>query len=84
MSVPNCYDHYYLSGAKLTYLATSKLSLQLCLFNSYNDYIDDNKNKALDLSASYNLNDNSSFTYNFLTCDETPDNVKNKTPTLLH
>lgn len=78
MSIPNFYDPYFLSGAKLTYLATSKLSLQACIFNGYNEYIDNNKNKALDFSASYNLNDNISFTYNFLTCDETPDAVKTK------
>lgn len=78
MSVPNFYDPYYLSGAKLTYLATAKLSLQACIFNGYNEYIDNNKNKALDFSANYNLNEHISFTYNFLTCDETPDHVKVK------
>ena len=78
MSIPNFYDPYFLSGAKLTFLATSKLSLQACIFNGYNEYIDNNKNKALDFSASYNVNENISFTYNFLTCDETPDAVKTK------
>jgi len=78
MSIMNFYDPYFLSGAKLTYLATSKLSLQACIFNGYNEYVDNNKNKALDFSASYNLNDNISFTYNFLTCDETPNDVATK------
>ena len=78
MSIPNFYDPYYLSGAKLTYIVNSKLNLQACIFNGYNEYIDDNKNKALDFSANYNLNDHVSFTYNFLTCDETPDNIKSK------
>jgi len=78
MSIPNFYDPYFLSGAKLTYLATSKLSLQACIFNGYNEYVDNNRNKAMDFSASYNPNDNLSFTYNFLTCDETPDEVKTK------
>ena len=78
MSIPNFYDPYFLSGAKLTFLATSKLNLQACVFNGYNEYLDNNKNKALDFSANYNLNDNISFTYNFLTCDETPDAVKTK------
>lgn len=78
MSIPNFYDPYYLSGAKLTYMPTAKLNLQACIFNGYNEYIDNNKNKALDFSANYNLNDHISFTYNFLTCDETPDNIKTK------
>lgn len=78
MSIPNFYDPYYLSGAKLTYLPNAKLTLQACIFNGYNEYIDNNKNKALDFSANYNLNEHISFTYNFLTCDETPDKVKTK------
>jgi hypothetical protein len=78
MSIPDFYDPYFLSGAKLTYHPTSKLSLQLCIFNGYNEYIDNNKNKAFDFSANYNLNDHISLTYNFLTCDETPDEVKPK------
>ncbi len=78
MSIPDFYAPYYLSGAKLTFLATKKLSLQASIFNGYNEYIDNNKNKALGLSANYNLNNHISFTYNFLTCDETPDNVKIK------
>ena len=78
MSIPNFYDPYFLSGAKLTFLATPKLNLQVCMFNGYNEYIDNNKNKALDFSMNYNPNKRLSFTYNFLTCDETPDNVKTK------
>jgi hypothetical protein len=78
MSIPDFYDPYFLSGAKLTFLATSKLSLQACIFNGYNEYVDNNKNKALDFSANYSPNDHISITYNFLTCDETPDAVKTK------
>ncbi|MEI6020197.1 MAG: outer membrane beta-barrel protein [Bacteroidota bacterium] len=78
MSIPNFYDPYYLSGAKLTYMPTAKLNLQACIFNGYNEYIDNNRNKALDFSANYNPNNHISFTYNFLTCDETPDNIKTK------
>lgn len=84
MSVPDFYDPYYLSGAKLTYLANSKLSLQVSIFNGYNEYIDNNRNKALGFSANYNANDHVSFTYNFLTCDETPDAVKTKHQRFYH
>lgn len=76
MSIPDFYDPYYLSGAKLTYYLNSKLSLQACIFNGYNEYIDNNKNKALDFTASYAPNDHWAMTYNFLTCDETPDPIK--------
>jgi hypothetical protein len=78
MAIPDFYDPYFLSGAKLTFQASSRLFLQVNIFNGYNEYIDNNKNKALGFSTVYNLNDNISFTYNFLTCDETPDNIKTK------
>lgn len=78
MSIPNLFDPYYFSGIKLTYVANSKLNLQVCVFNGYNEYIEDNRNKAFDFSLNYNPTDNISFTYNFLTCDETLDNVKTK------
>lgn len=78
MSIPNFYDPYYLSGVKLTYLVNSKWSIQAAFYNGYNEYIDNNKNKAFDISTKYKVNDYLSFNYNFLTCDETPDNVKTK------
>jgi hypothetical protein len=76
MSIPDFYDPYFLSGAKLTYYATPRLSLQVCTFNGYNEYIDNNKNKAFDFSANYNINNNISLTYNFFTCDETPQAIR--------
>ncbi|MBA3662864.1 MAG: porin [Bacteroidetes bacterium] len=78
MSILNFYDPYFLSGVKLTYLVTSRWSVQLAAFNGYNEYVDNNKNKAFDFSTKYKVNNNISFTYNFLTCDETPDYVKTK------
>lgn len=78
MSIPDFYDPYFLSGAKLTYYASKKVSLQACIFNGYNEYIDNNKNKALDFTANYSPSDNLSFTYNFLTCDDTPDSIPTK------
>lgn len=84
MSVVNYYEPYFLSGAKLTYQVNSKLSLQLNAFNGYNEYIDDNRNKAFGVSALYDLNKNISFTYNLLTCDETPDNVQTKHQRFFH
>jgi hypothetical protein len=74
MAILTFYEPYYLSGAKLTYELSSKFLVQLNAFNGYNEYIDNNKNKALGFSAVYNPIENLSITYNFLTCDETPDN----------
>lgn len=73
MSIPNYYDPYFLSGAKLTWMATSKLTLQASIFNGYNEYLDNNRNKAVGFTAVYNANNNLSLTYNLLTCDESPD-----------
>ena len=73
MSVVNYFEPYFFSGAKLTYQVSSKLSLQVNAFNGYNEYIENNKNKALGFSALYDVNENISLTYNLLTCDETPD-----------
>jgi hypothetical protein len=78
MAVLTYYEPYYLSGAKLTYEVNSKLSVQVSVFDGYNTYLETNKNKAIGFSALYELNDNVSITYNLLTCDETPDNVKTK------
>jgi hypothetical protein len=76
MSIVNYHEPYYFSGAKLTFYATSKLSLQANVFNGYSDYSDQNKNKIFNFSTVYNLNDNISFTYNFLTSDESPTSEK--------
>jgi hypothetical protein len=84
ISVVNYYDPYFLSGAKLTYQVNQKLSLQVNVFNGYNEYIENNKNKAIGFSALYDLNKNISFTYNFLSCDETPDNIKTKHQRFYH
>jgi hypothetical protein len=78
MSMVNFYEPYFLSGAKLTYYASSKLSLQVNVFNGYNEYLDNNKNKAFGFSAAYAVNQNLSINYNVLTCDETPDATPTK------
>ncbi|MGZ4036583.1 MAG: outer membrane beta-barrel protein, partial [Bacteroidia bacterium] len=84
MAVTTFYDPYYLSGAKLSYELSPKLVIQLNAFNGYNTYIDNNKNKALGFSAMYDPNDNISVTYNFMTCDETPDNTGTKHQRFVH
>lgn len=78
MAILSFYEPYYLSGAKLTFEANSKLILQLNAFNGYNEYIDNNKDKMIGFSAVYRPIKNLAFTYNALTCDETPDNAPTK------
>lgn len=78
MAILTYYEPYYLSGAKLTYEINSKLSVQVNVFDGYNEYLENNKNKAVGFSTLYEANDNVSVTYNFLTCDETPDKVSTK------
>jgi hypothetical protein len=76
MSIPNVFDPYFFSGAKLTYVAARKLTLQAGVFNGYNEYLDNNSDKAVTVSANYNVTRELSLTYNFLTCDETPDRIR--------
>jgi hypothetical protein len=73
MAVLSFYEPYYLSGAKLTYDVNSKLQFMIGAFNGYNEYIDNNKDKMFGFTTVYKPTDHLSLTYNFLTCDESPD-----------
>ncbi|MBK7668155.1 MAG: porin [Sphingobacteriaceae bacterium] len=74
-SLVNNYEPYYFSGAKLTYVLNSKLSLQVNAFNSFNTITETNKDKLFGFSAVYDRNEKISITYNFLTGDESADTV---------
>lgn len=74
-SLVNNYEPYYFAGAKLTYVVSPKLSLQLNAFNSFNTITETNKDKLFGFSTTYDPNDRISVTYNFLTGDESPDTV---------
>jgi hypothetical protein len=78
MSLVNNYEPYFFAGAKLTYAITQKLSIQLNTFNSFNSFIDNNKDKLVGLSAVYDPTENITITYNFLTGDESPDSSRTK------
>lgn len=77
-SLVNNYEPYYFTGAKLTYVLSSKLSLQINAFNSFNTLTETNKDKLFGFSAMYDPSEKLSLTYNFLTGDETPDSVARK------
>ncbi len=74
-SLVNNYEPYYFSGAKLTYVLNSKLSLQVNAFNSFNTITETNKDKLFGFSAVYDPNEKMSITYNFLTGDESADSA---------
>lgn len=78
MTLANVYEPYFFSGAKLTYLINSKLSIQLNSFNSFNSIVETNKNKLIGSSVVFAPNNNLSVTYNFITGDDTADSMKLK------
>lgn len=78
MAVVTVYEPYFLSGAKLTYEVNPKLTIQINAFDGFNEYIENNKNKAIGFAALYEPNSHISVTYNFITSDETSDPVKIK------
>ena len=77
-SLVNNYEPYYFSGAKLTYVLNSRLSLQINSFNSFNTITESNGDKLLGFSAVYDPNEKVSVTYNFLTGDEGADSAIRK------
>lgn len=64
------FEPYFLSGAKLTYKVNDVLALQANVFNSFNTFIETNKNLAAGLSAVVTPNDNLTVTINTTTSDE--------------
>jgi hypothetical protein len=79
-SVISYFEPYYLSGAKLSYEFNSKLTLQANIFNGFNNFIEDNSNKALGLSMVYQANKHLTITVSHLLSEETPGKIKgNKT-----
>lgn len=72
MSLANNYEPYYFAGAKLTYLISDKVAVQLNSFNSFASYVETNKNTLVGLSLVIDPNENTSITYNFITGDDSP------------
>jgi hypothetical protein len=64
------FEPYFLSGAKLTWQQSDRLTIQLNVFNSFNQFVETNKNKAVGLSVAYAPSANTSLTFSSLMCDE--------------
>lgn len=69
------FEPYFLSGAKLTWQHSEKWTLQMNVFNGFNNYIETNSNKAFGFSAAYTPNKKWSGTFSTLFCDESPNGI---------
>ena len=72
-SIVNCFEPYFLSGLKLTWQQSSKFLFQLHAFNSFNQFIETNKNKALGFSLVYSPTSKITATLSSIVSDESPD-----------
>jgi len=64
------FEPYFMSGAKLTWQQSSKLTLQLNAFNSFNQFVETNRNKAVGISIGYNPSQQTSISFSSLASDE--------------
>lgn len=67
------FEPYFMSGAKLTWVQSSKWSFQLNAFNGFNSFVENNANKAIGASISFTPTEKFSSTISTLVCDESPD-----------
>jgi hypothetical protein len=66
------FEPYFLSGAKITWALSKKITFQANVFNSFNQFIETNKNKVVGFSASYSPSKKLNLSLNTLFCDESP------------
>lgn len=63
------YEPYFLSGAKLSFLASPKLTAQIQVFNGFSGFVTQNQRKAIGASALYEASSAFSLTSNVLYSD---------------
>ncbi len=73
VAVPTFFEPYYLSGAKLSYVHSEKLTFQVNAFNSFNGFVETNSKKAIGASCMYEEGNRLSVTFNSLWNDDAPD-----------
>lgn len=78
ISTTDYFEPYFLSGAKLTWQQSKRLAFQINVFNSFNQFIENNKNKAFGFSVAYSPNSKLNMTFSSITCDESADPAVNK------
>ncbi len=75
LAMASYFEPYFLSGAKLTYEINQKLRFQFSLLNGFNNFVDNNRNKALGFSGVYDFSTRTSLAFNAIFCDESPDSI---------
>jgi hypothetical protein len=68
------FEPYFLSGAKLTWEYSKKITFQVNAFNGFNTFQETNKNKAFGFSTVLTPNSKLNISYSTLICDESPIN----------
>ena len=66
------FEPYFLSGAKLTWEYSKKITFQLNAFNGFNTFQETNKNKAVGFSSVFTPNSKLNISFSTLICDESP------------
>jgi hypothetical protein len=64
------YEPYFMSGAKLTWQPSDQWTIQLNAFNSFNQFVETNRNKAVGFSIGYIPSARSSFSFSSIFSDE--------------
>ncbi len=73
LAITTNFEPYYMSGIKFTWYMNKQLTLQSCIMNGFNTFVETNKSKAFGFSCNYLPVSPVSLTYNFYTCDERTD-----------
>jgi hypothetical protein len=75
LAVTTYFEPYFMSGAKLSYLASAKVTLQLQVLNGFNNFIDNNIGKAIGASIIYAIGPKAALTFNTIYSDDSPDSL---------
>lgn len=70
LATTSYFEPYFMCGAKITYELSKKWTVQANAFNSFNQSVDFNKNKALGISTAYSTN-NTYLVFSSLLSNET-------------
>lgn len=76
LSLVTYFEPYYMSGAKLSFAWSKKVTLQTQVLNTFNGFVDNNKSKAWGISALLEPNKHWTITTNFLFSNDAPDGAK--------
>lgn len=76
LSLVTYFEPYYMSGAKLSFTWSKKVTLQAQVLNSFNGFLENNKGKALGISALLEPDKHWTFTTNLLFSNDAPSGAK--------